>query len=75
MATQGRIFQEDGHIFLCAAGLVVKVPSREYHEKMHRWTEDRMVAPLVFIDNDTRCVMTAPAGDGDVLVELERMTT
>jgi hypothetical protein len=75
VATQGRIFQNDGHIFLCAAGLLVKVPSKEYHEKMHQWTAGRMVAPLVFTDNGIRCVLTAPAGGGDVLVELERMTT
>jgi hypothetical protein len=70
----GRIFQSDGFIYLCANGLTVKVQSSEYHQRMNHWIENRMGAPLLFMDNGTTCTMRAPAGGGDVEVELTKET-
>jgi hypothetical protein len=68
----GRIFQMDGYIYLSGGnGVTVKVEASVYHKRMLAWIDSRMQLPLVFMGDDgARCTMTAPAGCGEVEVEL-----
>jgi hypothetical protein len=70
----GQIYQMNDTIYLFDQGLTVAVKAHVYHQRMASWIEGRMSAPLVFEADGTRCTLTAPAGSGDVLIELKAGT-
>jgi hypothetical protein len=68
----GSIFQMEGQIYLSGGnGTTVRIDAQIYHKRMREWIDNRMKSPLVFVDGTgARCTMNAPAGGGDVEIEL-----